>query len=103
MVHFNAEPILLMYPDNDTIKNITDSIQLERPEYEFTTTQRDTHYLWNIDDPKKVAILQTAFGSIKSMYIADGQSSMRFIVLTCKGISKVKTLHITDQRPITFL
>ena len=49
-VGFNAEPVLLTYPDNDVIAAIIKDTQKERAEYEFTTTYRDTHFLWVISD-----------------------------------------------------
>ena len=71
-VGFNAEPVLLTYPDNDTISQIISEKQTERAEFEFTTTYRDTHYLWVIDDTKKIDVLTSEFSKIKRLYIADG-------------------------------
>jgi len=71
-VGFNAEPVLLTYPDNDTISKLILEKQQERAEFEFTTTYRDTHYLWIIDDAEKIEILKSEFSKIKRLYIADG-------------------------------
>ena len=71
-VGFNAEPVLLTYPDNAKISEIILEKQKERAEFEFTTTYRDTHYLWIIDDAKKTEVLKTEFSKIKRLYIADG-------------------------------
>ncbi len=71
-VGFNAEPVLLTYPDNDTISGIISEKQQERAEFEFTTTYRDTHYLWIIDDAEKTEVLKSEFSKIKRLYIADG-------------------------------
>ena len=40
-VGFNAEPVLITYPDNDGLDGIISSVMQTRPEYEFTTTYRD--------------------------------------------------------------
>src|SRR5690606_36863800 len=53
-VGFNAEPVLLTYPDNPAIKSIINKIQKERAEFEFTTTYRDTHYLWKVENEKTI-------------------------------------------------
>jgi len=45
-VGFNAEAVLLTYPDNDTVSTIIEETTQKRAEYEFTTTYRDTHYVW---------------------------------------------------------
>jgi uncharacterized protein (DUF1015 family) len=71
-VGFNAEPVLLTYPDNTLISNIINQIQMERPEFEFTTTYRDTHYLWLIEDYVAIDKITKEFGQIPILYIADG-------------------------------
>lgn len=71
-VGFNAEPVLLTYPDNAILSKLISEMQLERAEFEFTTTYRDTHYLWIIDQADQVNILSTEFSKIKRLYIADG-------------------------------
>ena len=71
-VGFNAEPVLLTYPDNKVIANIIFKVQKERAEYEFTTTCRGTHYMWKIDDEALVNIINLEFETIKTVYIADG-------------------------------
>lgn len=69
---FNAEPVLLTYPDSEIIDTILDSYTSIRPEYEFTTTYRDTHYLWLVDDEAAIKAIQEEFARIGTLYIADG-------------------------------
>lgn len=71
-VGFNAEPVLLTYPKNNTLENLFTNIMEERPEYEFSTTDRISHFLWLIDDPKQINTIQSEFEAIDSLYIADG-------------------------------
>lgn len=71
-VGFNAEAVLLTYPDNKTITDIITQVTKERAEYEFTATTRDTHYLWVLNDPKNVSAIQEAFAQMPQLYIADG-------------------------------
>src|SRR5699024_4429161 len=71
-VGFNPEPVLLTYPDNENLAKIIYEITTTRAEYEFTTTYRDTHYLWNIDDKKTIESIQNEFEAMDSLYIADG-------------------------------
>jgi uncharacterized protein (DUF1015 family) len=71
-VGFNAEPVLITYPDNKNLEHIIKENTQTRSEYEFTTTYRDTHYLWKIDDPQTVAAIKQEFDNCKSLYIADG-------------------------------
>ncbi|OIQ29018.1 MAG: hypothetical protein BM564_07335 [Bacteroidetes bacterium MedPE-SWsnd-G2] len=71
-VGFNAEPVLLTYPDNKTIAQVIKTVQAERAEFEFTTTFRDTHYLWLIETPEQINILEDEFAKMDTIYIADG-------------------------------
>ncbi|WP_204345422.1 DUF1015 domain-containing protein [Psychroserpens algicola] len=71
-VGFNAEPVLLTYPDNNVISTIIKDIQNTRAEFEFTTTYRDTHYLWKLEEPELLNIIEKEFDSMPTIYIADG-------------------------------
>lgn len=71
-VGFNAEPVLLTYPDNDVIASIISDSEKERAEFEFTTPLKDTHYLWLINNPKLIKTIQKEFEKISTIYIADG-------------------------------
>ena len=81
-VGFNAEPVLLTYPDNSVISSIIEETQQQHAEFEFTTTYRDTHFLWKIDDDNTIEILQSEFKKMPSIYIADGhhRSSSSFLL-----------------------
>ncbi|MCC1484817.1 DUF1015 domain-containing protein [Winogradskyella immobilis] len=71
-VGFNAEPVLLTYPDNESLTEIINNVQKERAEFEFTTTYRDTHYLWKIDTKDELNAIIQAFAQMQTLYIADG-------------------------------
>ena len=71
-VGFNAEPVLLTYPDNGIIESIIKSTQRNHAEYEFTMTYRDTHYLWKVDDAELIKQIQDEFAKMNAIYIADG-------------------------------
>lgn len=71
-VGFNAEPVLLTYPDNAKLSKLIKKTQTKRAEFEFTTTYRDTHYLWLINDLENINTISKEFSNIKELYIADG-------------------------------
>jgi uncharacterized protein (DUF1015 family) len=71
-VGFNAEPVLLTYPDNAKISGIIKETQKGNAEFEFTMTYRDTHYLWKIEDEKIIKTIQAEFEEMNTIYIADG-------------------------------
>lgn len=72
IVGFNAEPVLMTYPDNAAISKTIDEITRSRAEYEFTTTYRDTHYLWNVSDKEIIGKIRSEFEKMECLYIADG-------------------------------
>ncbi|MEM1003513.1 MAG: DUF1015 domain-containing protein [Bacteroidota bacterium] len=71
-VGFNAEPVLLTYPDNEVISKVVEDTQKGHAEFEFTMTYRDTHYLWRIDNEATIFILQNEFSRMDRIYVADG-------------------------------
>lgn len=71
-VGFNAEPVLLTYPDHPKLANIIKTAQKNYAEFEFTMTYRDTHYLWKIDDDETVEVISHIFKTMPTIYIADG-------------------------------
>lgn len=72
IVQINAEPVCFTYPNHEKIDRITNEKILDRPEYDFTTANRDRHSLWKIEDEDTVTKLINHFSEVKSIYIADG-------------------------------
>ncbi|MEZ4856554.1 MAG: DUF1015 domain-containing protein [Gelidibacter sp.] len=96
-VGFNAEPVLLTYPDNPTIARIIKQTQKERAEYEFTTTYRDTHYLWKLEDETTIAAISKAFEGINTIYIADGHHRSASSYLLYKDLKDANPDHFGDE------
>lgn len=71
-VGFNAEPVLLTHPEDADLSQLIEKIVADKPEYEFTTTYRDTHYLWPVHDADLIDQIQARFAKMNAFYIADG-------------------------------
>ena len=71
IVGYNAEPVLLSYPDEKEIDFLLEKYITERPEYEFTTTDRITHELWVLNSTDSNSIIKS-FETLQATYIADG-------------------------------
>lgn len=71
-VGFNAEPILLTYPENNLIESIIEKYTQSRPEYEFTSRDLKSHYLWQVSDKNDITVINNEFEKIGDIYIADG-------------------------------
>lgn len=97
-VGFNAEPVLVTFPDNTIIRDTLKKISQERPEYEFTTTYRDTHYLWKVEDKKVIKIIQREFVKFPALYIADGHHRTASLSLLQKEMKETNTRHTGNEK-----
>ncbi|MCX2681391.1 DUF1015 domain-containing protein [Galbibacter sp. EGI 63066] len=100
-VGFNAEPVLLTYPDNDSIEVIVNEVIKNDPEYEFASSDKAVHYLWIVDDPKKIKAIQSAFEKLDSIYIADGHHRSASSNLLAEELEKENPEH-TGNEPYNY-
>lgn len=100
-VGFNAEPVLLTYPDNDKIASIIKEAQKKHAEYEFTMTYKDTHYLWKIDDEAIIKTIVNEFEKMNTIYIADGHHRSSSSYLLYKEEKAANPNH-TGNEPYNF-
>ena len=96
-VGFNAEPVLLTYPDNLTISKIISETQNKRAEYEFTTHFRDTHYLWIIEDADLIKQIQKEFETMTTLYIADGHHRSASSYLLSETLKSENKNHMGNE------
>lgn len=87
---FNAEPVLFSYPNDQSIDKTTELVLKERPEYDFTTTDKIRHSLWVVDDKKTVDLIKERFSKIPHIYIADGHHRSASSAL----LGKIKRNHL---------
>jgi uncharacterized protein (DUF1015 family) len=97
IVGFNAEAVLLTHPDEPELKDIIGEIMKQRAEYEFTTTYRDTHYLWNVDNPEIIAQIQQIYKKMPALYIADGHHRSASSSLLAKDLRKNNPHHTGEE------
>lgn len=91
---FNAEPVLLTYRENSAaIDTFKATKRLERPEYEFTTTDRITHRMWIISAEEDIERIQKAFKKIDALYIADGHHRMASSALLAEKRAAANPRH----------
>ncbi len=100
-VGFNAEAVLLTYPDNEELATIIDFVMQSRPEYEFTTTYRDTHYLWNVDDETLLKKIVDIYSAMPALYIADGHHRSASSYLLAKDLKEENPNH-TGEEPYNY-
>ncbi|RXG32885.1 DUF1015 domain-containing protein [Leeuwenhoekiella marinoflava] len=88
---FNAEPVLLTHPDSDELSKICELVMQERSEYEFTTTYRDTHYLWPVCDKWLVEKIEHLYAEMPELYIADGHHRSSSSALLADDLNEQNT------------
>ncbi len=97
-VRFNADPVLITYPDNSTLEEIAQHYQDQRAEYEFTTTSRETHYLWLIEDQETIQQIENEFEQMPSLYLADGHHRFSSSNHLAKQLSKENPTHTGEEK-----
>lgn len=65
-------PIFLAYRSNPTINAVVDVVKQKEALYDFTADDDVRHRVWTISDREQVGAIETAFASIREIYIADG-------------------------------
>jgi len=94
---FNAEPVLLTYPDNDTINAIIKKYKKQRAEYEFTTRNDKTHLLWIVDNVADIHTISAEFQKTKALYIADGHHRSASSNLLAKDLANENPKHTGNE------
>ncbi len=69
---FNTEPVLLFYDQSTPLQKWIDQKKTDNPTFEFSTTKKEKHTLWKVDDAESIDFLQKTFGEMPELYIADG-------------------------------
>ncbi|WP_420552963.1 DUF1015 domain-containing protein [Tenacibaculum aiptasiae] len=100
---FNSEPVLLTYPDNDVIESIIKKYQAERAEYEFSTTDKDHHLLWVVNDKNDIEQITKAFDNVDTLYIADGHHRSTSSCLLAKNLAKDNPNHTGKEKYNSFM
>ena len=96
-VGFNTEPVLLTYPDNEKIQSVVDKVQQKTPDYKFSTTNKETHFLWRIEDANEIAEIQAEFEKMPALYIADGHHRSASSALLAKECQERDSLGCSDK------
>lgn len=86
---FNAEPVLLTYPNHESIDKVIQQYTKNRAEYEFTTTNKSEHQLWLVNNENDIQLIKKSFSEIENLYIADGHHRFASSSLLNKGTKSI--------------
>jgi len=99
---FNAEPVLITYPDNDPITSIYQKYKVRRSEYEFTTNKNRTHQLWLIENKDDILTIEEEFKKMDSVYIADGHHRTASSLFLADKLNKDQNTSLSDNKAHNF-
>jgi uncharacterized protein (DUF1015 family) len=69
----HASPVFFTYRHQTVIDTTVQKVmQAKAPQYDFVSDDGIGHTLWLMDDPSDIATIQTAFGKLDYLYVADG-------------------------------
>ena len=72
VVECNAEPVLLFHEENQELNDILNRISKNRPEVEFSTSEKIKHEIWLVNDQQDLDKIESIYDSFNEVYIADG-------------------------------
>ncbi|WP_424494351.1 DUF1015 domain-containing protein [Salinimicrobium sp. GXAS 041] len=101
VVGFNTEPVLLTYPDSELINQIIAETMKQRPEYEFTTLNKEKHSLWLVNQPEAAKKIASEFEKMPAIYIADGHHRSASSSLLAKESRETNPNH-SGEEPYNF-
>jgi uncharacterized protein (DUF1015 family) len=71
-VNAQVGPIFSTFKQNKEIDNIFNKIQSSAPDVDFISDDKIRHELWVVSDDKIISEIESAFGKLPFIYIADG-------------------------------
>lgn len=91
VLNANTGPIYLTYKNTDEIDQIIKNEKAKEPVVDFTADDGIAHRVWVIDDLDTVKDLETSFGGVDNLYIADGHHR-------CASAARVSQMR-RDEHP----
>ena len=98
---FNAEPVLVCHPDNDIIDRAINKAKKSSPYYDFSTSDKVRHKLWQVKDAELIAAIEKGFTSLSAIYIADGHHRSASSALLGK-YRRMQNQNYTGSEPFNY-
>lgn len=93
-VHIQADPVLLTFPENQSIELLMSMTTRNTPTLEFLGADEKTHRLWQVKDRLVMKQLKSAIEKLPALYIADGHHRM--------GSASMYTDYMRKEEPDYF-
>ncbi len=101
VVDYNAEPILMFYPDNSNLNQLVTGITQADPVYDFSTADRNRHQLWIVNKQDGIKIIEEEFEKTGAIYIADGHHRTASSAIYGKAMRE-RNPNCTGKEPFNF-
>jgi uncharacterized protein (DUF1015 family) len=98
---FNAEPVLLCHPENDQINDAIAQVKKNQTYFDFTTTDKVRHKLWQLHNPDLMKQIINGFKEIGNIYIADGHHRSASSSLLGK-YKRIQNPNYTGKEPFNY-
>jgi uncharacterized protein (DUF1015 family) len=70
--NLNAEPALITFHASSKSQELLFNATRTAPDFDISLPDFGRHQLWIVEDPEKIAQIQSAFADLPNVYIADG-------------------------------
>ncbi len=94
---FNAEPVLLTYPDNEKVQQVINKYLEKRSEYEFCTKNKKVHQIWLVNKAEDIYTITSEFNKINAIYIADGHHRCASSYLLSQDLKEQNPNHTGEE------
>jgi uncharacterized protein (DUF1015 family) len=98
---FNAEPVLICHPENDEINEAIAAAKQSNTHFDFTTTDKVRHKLWQLSDSSLIAQIEKGFEKLGAIYIADGHHRSASSTLLGK-YRRIQNPNYTGAEPYNY-
>ncbi|MGL4292315.1 MAG: DUF1015 domain-containing protein, partial [Bacteroidales bacterium] len=68
----NIEPVFFAFPDNEGLQQLLEKVTLQKPEYDFISSEGFGHQFWIIKEREQIDLITRYFAQMPALYIADG-------------------------------
>ncbi len=97
----NAEPVFLTYRSRGDIDQIVNWVRAGEPLYDLVTEDGIGHTVWRVDNEEWRHHLETLFGQVPALYVADGHHRTAAAVRTGQALRAASRTH-TGEEPFEF-
>ena len=90
-------PVFTTFKHNDEIRSIFSRLTGAAPTVDFTGDDTVRHELWVVDKAEDITAIETAFGKLPEIYIADGHHRSQSASEVCRRMKESNSAYIGSE------